>query len=798
MVPQTPRPRRRLAMLAALPLLLAGLPLAAGAEPDPDDAAVPLSAVESAGQASDIVEVTVADQDAVIDLIEAGADVTEYTKPVDHGLVVHVVATPAEQAALRDLGYAVGEVVVSAADTAAVVAERDAAVRRANQVLARQAETLTPLRAEWFESIGGQTYIGVEVKSSLGADSATVLTVSYGGQSVTMNRFVDAGQYIYHNLDEPVPVDDIPAEVTITSSGGGSITVPVVEWLGDPRPEPSPHYATGFVDHYMDPTELYDRIEALADEFPGLAEIIELPHQTNGYRRKAQAMIGATASAFYVTSHAWGHEGGNDLRLESVNPGVPNSPLSVAVDGGTVRVSLATDAAGAPSSTAAQVVAAINASPAASALLTASTYRTTGGTGVAVAGAQDLTDGLDAPAHISREPFTVRAIRIGSDRDGSKTGVFAYSQEHAREWVTPLVALETAERLLRNYGTDPATTRLVDDLDIFIIPSVNPDGSHFSFYDRAGQRKNMTDHCGPENSDPVRAANNWGVDLNRNFSVGSRTDGYSGASPDCFNDVYSGPSELSEPEARNEVWLTQQYPNIKFAMNVHSYGGYFMWPPGAYVANGRVPLPRPTLGEENYFWAASSHILSAVQDWRGTAVWPSRTGPVSDVLYSAAGNSADEHWYNRGIYGWDFEVGADLWDPVEQEWDPQGFQPPFAEGYEQAMEFSHGLIGMLEVARACERDQRPPRTTLELTDQGVTFESTEPVTIHYTLDGSRPTYTSPRVESAGLREGAAPVEVGTGSTRVHWFSVDAAGNVENRYDPVRGGSNYRKETVLVD
>jgi hypothetical protein len=86
-----------------------------------------------------------------------------------------------------------------------------------------------------------------------------------------------------------------------------------------------------------------------------------------------------------------------------------------------------------------------------------------------------------------------------------------------------------------------------------------------------------------------------------------------------------------------------------------------------------VPLPRPTLGEENYFWAASSHILSAVQDWRGTAVWPGRTGPVIDVLYSAAGNSADEHWYNRGIFGWDFEVGADLWDP--QDPDPNRLLP---------------------------------------------------------------------------------------------------------------------------
>lgn len=398
---------------------------------------------------------------------------------------------------------------------------------------------------------------------------------------------------------------------------------------------------------------------------------------------------------------------------------------------------------------------------------------------------------------MSREPFTVKAIRIGEHRDGSKTGVFAYSQEHAREWVTPLVAVETAERLLRNAKTDAETKKLLRDLDIFIIPSVNPDGGHYSMYDRNFQRRNMTNHCGPEFSDPL-ARGAWGVDINRNFSVGSLFDGYSGASTLCVSDVYAGPEELSEPEAKNEVWLTEQYPNIKFAMNIHSYGGYFMWPPGAYIQDGRVPLERPTLGEEDYFWAASSRILSAVQDWRGTAVWPGRTGPVIDVLYSAAGNSADEHWYNQGIFGWDFEVGADLWDPEDGDWDAVGFQPPFEEGFQEAMEFSNGLIGLFEVARAYGSDVKPPKTDLVLAEDGVTFDATEPVTIHYTLDGSRPTYESPMVSSAGLREDAAAIELEPGTTTVHWFSVDAAGNTEKRYDPTGNGNNYNKDVVTVD
>lgn len=336
------------------------------------------------------------------------------------------------------------------------------------------------------------------MKSSAGADSTTVLTVSWDGNSETMSRFVDAGEYLYHRFSNPIPLDGIPDQVTITSSKGGEVTAPVVEWLGEPRKADGPHYATGFVDHYMDPTEAYNRIEALAAEFPDLAAIIDLPYKTNGYRRHAQALIGTVASnRFYVTSHSWGHEGDNDLRLETRDPGGPDSPLTVTVADGTIVVSLATDSSGNLISTAAQVVAAINASQQASALVSASTYRGNAGNGVTVVDREQLSDFLSAPASVSREPFTVRAIRIGTHRDGSRTGVLAYSQEHAREWVTPLVAIEAAERLLRNYRNDAATKKLVDGLDIFIIPSVNPDGSHYSFYDDNFQRKNMTNHCGP-------------------------------------------------------------------------------------------------------------------------------------------------------------------------------------------------------------------------------------------------------------------------------------------------------------
>ena len=70
--------------------------------------------------------------------------------------------------------------------------------------------------------------------------------------------------------------------------------------------------------------------------------------------------------------------------------------------------------------------------------------------------------------------------------------MFLYCQQHAREWATPLTCLETAEQLLRNYAIDGRTRKLVDNLDIFILPSSNPDGAHYSMYNFNSQRKTMT------------------------------------------------------------------------------------------------------------------------------------------------------------------------------------------------------------------------------------------------------------------------------------------------------------------
>ncbi|WGX98994.1 M14 family zinc carboxypeptidase [Nocardioides sp. L-11A] len=807
--------------LALFGLAVGVLPSESTAAPAPRTAAPQDDAVleRDADETPRVVEIVVPGTAELDRLVATGVDLDHGVHQEPDGLAVRAVVTPGEIRQLEALGFEVGETLMSAKDSQAAVQGRDATIAANQQAAdAFDAEATDPdvsdvkiLRADYYTSFGTPV-LSVEAQVANGGSLPTLTverdsgpgTAFGSGGSQNLAPFNDAGVYMYHMGASSSGLTTRPDRVRITSPSGDTAIAKVADWLptadGEEDPFKGPGYQEDFIQSYLDPTQLYDRIKQLADTYPDLAEIVELPYKTNGYRRLAQALVGPTANnptaisqRFGVDSKAWGHQGGNGITVEVADPGAPDSPLSVHVVGKAIKVSAATDGTGALTSTAAQIVAAINANVVARTLVTAYTYRNDAGAGVTPATALPvtLTDGLGAPASVSRDPQQVYAIKIGKVRDGSKPGVFYYAQEHAREWVPPLVTIETAERLLRNYSSHAGTRDLVDNLEIWILPSVNPDGGHYSFYDFASQRKNMTRHCAVADSGDFNGRNSWGVDVNRNYTEYSAFDGYSGASTtSCTSGTSAGPGELTEPEAKNVDWVAKSNPNITFSMNVHSSGNYFMWSPASYKAAGRETAPVPTLEEEGLFWGASSRILTAIKRHRGLSVTPAKTGQVVDVLYSAAGNSGDLLWYKYGIYAWDFEVGGTFQPPFENV-DPNGFS-----AHAESQEFANGLIEMAQVALDHERDDVPPVSTVAVTPSSeagkvnVEFETNEPAAIFYTLDGTVPTLDSERYDAAGLRNTRGErLKVDEGA-EIRWITVDSRGNVERHLVPGEAG-NFR-------
>jgi murein tripeptide amidase MpaA len=169
--------------------------------------------------------------------------------------------------------------------------------------------------------------------------------------------------------------------------------------------------------------------------------------------------------------------------------------------------------------------------------------------------------------------------------DGKKRPAICFlGGVHGREWGGPDILVYLGMRLLRAYR-DGKSIRLghevfsraqiraiVETLDIVIFPQVNPDGRHFSMERNPLWRKNR--RPAPNG----RGSKSIGVDINRNFPFLWRFDRHfapntvgSSFKPGDY-ESYVGPRPASEPETRNVIWLLDRFPNIRYLVDLHSYG----------------------------------------------------------------------------------------------------------------------------------------------------------------------------------------------------------------------------------
>jgi murein tripeptide amidase MpaA len=191
----------------------------------------------------------------------------------------------------------------------------------------------------------------------------------------------------------------------------------------------------------------------------------------------------------------------------------------------------------------------------------------------------DETEVLTPPhaTHGGRRP---RLLRVGRQAPGSADGVLVLGGVHAREWIPPDALISLAADLLEAsagatglvYGSTRYSAaqvrQVLDTVDLFLYPCVNPDGREHSQTTSAMWRKNRRP--------PPSGAGCAGVDLNRNFDFlwdhDARFAADSGVrtSADPCSDVYRGPDAGSEPETRNVVWALDTYPRIRWHLDVHS------------------------------------------------------------------------------------------------------------------------------------------------------------------------------------------------------------------------------------
>jgi hypothetical protein len=175
-----------------------------------------------------------------------------------------------------------------------------------------------------------------------------------------------------------------------------------------------------------------------------------------------------------------------------------------------------------------------------------------------------------------RQPIWGIRISDHPDRDEDEPAILFTGVHHAREPLGALICYAIVDELLKNYDTSEQYRHLVDSLEIWLVPIVNPDGYEYIMQNQLQfpwWRKNLRDNNGDGVFDPLVD----GVDLNRNYDF-NWDEGGDGNPASWF---YRGGSPFSEKEIqalRDLAWRE----NFLLGVSYHSYGESVLYPWGNY------------------------------------------------------------------------------------------------------------------------------------------------------------------------------------------------------------------------
>jgi murein tripeptide amidase MpaA len=309
------------------------------------------------------------------------------------------------------------------------------------------------------------------------------------------------------------------------------------------------------------------------------------------------------------------------------------------------------------------------------------------------------------------------AIKIANGSGSGRPGVYFLGGIHSREWGSPDILINFVEQLEQAYQNNTSLTfgsktfpaadiqTIVNTLDIIVFPQANPDGRNYSMNTDAMWRKNR------RTAAPNTATGSCtGVDVNRNYDFlwdfptyfNVPASGIQDSTNTCDYQLYDGPSAFSEPESGNAKWIFDNFPNVGFFIDLHSYGEDILYSwgddedqtsdPSMNFLNPAFNGMRGVAGDayKEYIPAADLSTAQAlantfqagIQAFRGTTY----TVKPGYNLYPTAGTS-DDYAYSRHFV-----------DPTKQkvisytlEWGTE-FQPPYSEMQNIIQEITCGLL----------------------------------------------------------------------------------------------------------
>lgn len=196
---------------------------------------------------------------------------------------------------------------------------------------------------------------------------------------------------------------------------------------------------------------------------------------------------------------------------------------------------------------------------------------------------QEMTSGLKSIANYypnlvqlmsigkTYENRDIWAVRVSAAAQGAAVpGAILMGGHHAREHVSIEVPLRALKYLVDGYNQQiPRIVSLLNNVEVFIVPMVNPDGAEF---DIASGKYQMWRKNRKPNGD-----GSFGVDLNRNYGFGW---GGGGASTSTKDETYRGPQAFSENETSILRNFIESHLNIRTLLSYHTFSKLVLWPWG--------------------------------------------------------------------------------------------------------------------------------------------------------------------------------------------------------------------------
>ena len=214
--------------------------------------------------------------------------------------------------------------------------------------------------------------------------------------------------------------------------------------------------------------------------------------------------------------------------------------------------------------------------------------------------------------------------------------------------------------MTQNYGQDADATWLVDQHEIWVLPTTNPDGH---WYVELGTQAPNGDepwlwrkngHAYASGAWPPTAFDHYGVDLNRNFDFHWGTQGVDW---DTRGQTYPGPEAASEPETQalqellSSVFADQRGPQDSdpasdttsgIFVSLHQHGELVLWPwwdTGSAAPNG----------------TGLEAIGRKFASYNGYTA-----GSGANALYRASGTADDWTYGTLGVPSFTFEIGLEF------------------------------------------------------------------------------------------------------------------------------------------